>query len=100
MIERMTIDDLAEMVKRGFDATATKEDVQQIATDLEQVATDLQTFRGETNVRLDHLDARVGRIEADIHELQEGVVYRHEFEDMLGRVKYIERKLGIESGVE
>lgn len=121
MIEKITIDNLAEMVKRGFDATATKEDVQQIATglgqvatglgqvttdleqvttDLEKVATDLQTFRGETNARLDHLDARVGRIEADIHDLQEGVVYRHEFEDVLGRIKYIERKLGIESGVE
>lgn len=92
MIEKMTIEDLAEMVKHGFDATATKEDVQ-------QVATDLQVFRGETNTRLDHLDARTGRIEADIHELQEGVVYRHEFEDVLGRIKYIERKLGIESGV-
>lgn len=99
MIEKMTIEDLAEMVKRGFDATATKEDVQDIATDLEQVATDLQTFREETNARLDHLDARAGRVEADIHELQKGIVYRHEFEDVLGRIKYIERKLGIESGV-
>jgi hypothetical protein len=26
-------------------------------------------------------------------------VYRHEFEDVLGRVKYLEQKLGIESGV-
>lgn len=91
------------MVQKGFQevkhAMATKEDVQQIATDVEQVATDLQTFREEVNTRLDHLDARMGRVEADIHELEKGVIYRHEFEDALGRIKYIERKLGIESGV-
>jgi peptidoglycan hydrolase CwlO-like protein len=49
--------------------------------------------------QLDHLDARVGRIEADIHELRGEIVYRHEFEDALGRIKYLEKKLGIESGI-
>ncbi len=49
--------------------------------------------------RLDNLDARVGRIEADIHELRGEIVYRHEFEDALSRIKYLEKKLGIESGV-
>jgi len=100
MIEKMTIDDLALMIRNTM---ATKEDVQRIeermATDVQHIATNLQIFHEETNTRLDHLDARVGRIEADIHELQEGVVYRHELEDVLGRIKYIERKLGIESGV-
>jgi hypothetical protein len=41
----------------------------------------------------------VGRIEADVHALRDEIVHRHEFEDVLGRVKYIEKKLGIESGV-
>ncbi len=41
--------------------------------------------------RLDNLDARVGRIEADIHELRGEIVYRHEFEDALGRIKYLEK---------
>ncbi len=95
MTEKMTIEQLAEMVKRGFDTTATKEDLKQFAT-----KEDLQKFREETNARIDHVDARLGRIEADISELQKGVVYRHEFEDVLGRIKYIERKLGIESGVD
>ena len=49
--------------------------------------------------RLDHLDARVGRIEADIHELRDEVVHRHEFDDALACIKYLEKKLGIESGV-
>ena len=51
------------------------------------------------NERLDHLDARVGRMEADIHELRGEIVYHHEFEDALARIKYLEKKLGIESGV-
>ncbi len=41
----------------------------------------------------------MGRIEADIHELRDEVVHRQEFDDALGRIKYLERKLGIESGV-
>jgi tetrahydromethanopterin S-methyltransferase subunit G len=51
------------------------------------------------NARLDHLDARVGRIEADVHALRNEMVHRREFEDVLDRVTYIEKKLGIESGV-
>jgi hypothetical protein len=73
-----TIEDLAAMIQR---ATASKEDIQGV------------------NVRLDNLDARVGRIEADVHALRDEVVRRREFEDVLDRVKYIEKKLGIESGV-
>jgi hypothetical protein len=41
----------------------------------------------------------VGRIEADVHALRDEMVHRREFEDVLDRVKYIEKKLGIESGV-
>lgn len=111
MIEKMTIDDLALMVQKGFQEVgndvqrlenqmATKEDIQRLEEQVIATKEDLQVFREESNVRFDHLDARAGRIEADIHELQEGVVYRHEFEDVLGRIKYIERKLGIESGVD
>jgi hypothetical protein len=49
--------------------------------------------------RLDNMDARLGRMEADIGALRGEIVYRHEFEDALGRIKYLEKKLGIESGV-
>ncbi|MDP3778543.1 MAG: hypothetical protein Q8R30_00665 [bacterium] len=49
--------------------------------------------------RIDHLDARMGRMEADLNEIRSHIVYRHEFEDLMGRVKYIEKKLNIESGI-
>jgi hypothetical protein len=34
-----------------------------------------------------------------IYILRDELVHRSEFEDVLGRVRYIEKKLGIESGV-
>jgi predicted DNA-binding protein len=80
--EIKTIEDLAILIKQTM---ASKEDIQELRT--------------EMNERLDHLDARVGRMEADIHELRGEIVYRHEFEDALSRIKYLEKKLGIESGV-
>jgi hypothetical protein len=86
-----TIEDLAVLIQNTM---ASKEDIQGLAT-----KGDIQELRAEMNSRLDHLDARVGRIEADMHELRDEVVRRHEFDDALARIKYIEKKLGIESGV-
>jgi hypothetical protein len=83
-----TIEDLARMINEGFKSTASKEDIKRVKDRLNGV-----------EGRLDNLDARVGRIEADIHELRGEIVYRHEFDDALARIKYLEKKLGIESGV-
>jgi hypothetical protein len=80
-----TIDDLARMINEGFKSTATKDDVKGVEERL--------------TTRLDHLDARVGRIEADVHVLRDEMVHRQEFQDALDRITYIEKKLGIESGV-
>jgi hypothetical protein len=51
------------------------------------------------DARLDDLDPRVGGIEADVHALRDEMVHRREFEDALARIKYLEKELGIESGV-
>jgi hypothetical protein len=87
-----TIDNLARMINEGFKTTATKDDV-----------TALRSAMNEkfdvVNSHLNILDARVGRIEADVHALRDEMVHRREFEDVLDRVTYIEKKLGIESGV-
>ena len=82
------IEDLARMINEGFKTTATKEDIRAVNTRFDSVES-----------RLDHLDARVGRIEADVHALRDEMVHRQEFQDVLDRVTYIEKKLGIESGV-
>jgi hypothetical protein len=58
----------------------------------------VEAIRGHST-HLNNLDARVGRIEADVHMLRDEMVHRQEFQDALDRVTYIEKKLGIESGV-
>ena len=88
--QKMTIETLAEMINNGF--TQTQKHI-----DKEVGAINTQLTR--VNERLDTLDARVGRIEADVHALRDEMVHRQEFQDVLDRVKYIEKKLGIESGV-
>jgi outer membrane murein-binding lipoprotein Lpp len=89
---KITIEMLAEMINEGFKTTATKEDVAALRTEMNEKFDSVET-------RLDHLDARVGRIEADVHALRDEMVHRQEFHDALDRIKYIEQKLGIESGV-
>lgn len=88
--EEITTEKLAVMIGKGF-AHVDKR--------LDATKQEMQEGFAKVNTRLDHLDARVGRIEADIHELRDEVVHRQEFDDALGRIKYLERKLGIESGV-
>jgi tetrahydromethanopterin S-methyltransferase subunit G len=84
-----TIEDLATLI---VETMASKEDIKELE---ERVNTRLDGI----DSRLDHLDARVGRIEVDVHALRDEMVHRSEFEDVLGRVKYIEKKLGIKSEV-
>ena len=93
--EITTIEELAEMIQRNM---ASKEDLKGLAAkeDIKRLEVRLDGVDG----RLDHLDARMGRIEADINELPEEIVYRNEFDDVLDRVKYLEKKLGIESGMQ
>jgi hypothetical protein len=94
-----TIDDLAHMINEGFKTTATKEDVQGVQVEVGGLHEEMNQMEGRLTTRLDYLDARVGRIEADVHALRNEMVHRQEFQDVLDRVKYIEKKLGIASGV-
>ena len=91
--EEITTEKLAVMIGKGFAHVDAR------FNEIDTRFGEIDTRFGEVNTRLDNLDARVGRIQADVHDLREEIVYRHEFEDVLGRVKYLERKLGIESGV-
>ena len=92
MEHHTTIDDLARMINEGFKTTATKEDVAALHSEMDAKF-------DVVNSHLNHLDARTGRIEADVHALRDEMVHRPKFEDVRDRVKYIEKKLGIESGV-
>ena len=93
-----TIEELAELIQRTM---ASKEDLKVLATkeDVGELRQEMNVRFTDVNAHIDNLDARAGRIQGDISDLRGEIVYRHEFEDVLGRVKYLERKMGIESGV-
>ena len=97
MLQKITtIEELAMMIQQ---TVASKEDVNKLRIEMNERFEKVDERFEKMDEHFDHLDARVGRIEADIHELRDEIVYRHEFENALGRIKYMERKLGIESGV-
>jgi hypothetical protein len=91
-----TIEGLAQLINETM---ASKEDIQGVQSDIGGLREEVKEMEGRLTTRLDHLDARVGRIEADVHALRDEMVHRQEFHDALDRIKYIEKKLGIESGV-
>ena len=100
--EITTIEGLAELIQRSM---ASKEDLKGMATkdDLKELATkeDLQEVTDRLDkleIKVDHIEASQIQMQIDLHTLKEGVVYQHEYDDSLGRIKYMERKLGIESG--
>ena len=91
-----TIEELAALIQNTM---ASKEDVKGLSQEMNTRFDGVTARLDHLDERVDHLDARVGRIQTDVSELRGEIVYRHEFDDALGRIKYLEGKLGIESGV-
>jgi archaellum component FlaC len=91
-----TLEDLALLIQNTM---ASKEDIKELEGRVNTRLDGIDSRFDGIDSQLDHLDARVGRIEADVHALRDEMVHRHEFEDALSRIKYLEKKLGIESGV-
>lgn len=89
-------ENLARMVADGFQHSESKMtgQFQEVTDQFQEVKVNLK----EVDNRLNNLDARMGRMEADLNEIRGNIVYRHEFEDLESRVKYLKTKLGIESG--
>lgn len=100
--KKITIEDLARMVKRGFDDSDAK--TQEGFTDLRKemdgrfkemngrftgLHKEMKDGFSRVNSRLDVVETRLANLD---------VVSRNEFDGLLGRVSYLERKLGIASG--
>jgi predicted nuclease with TOPRIM domain len=100
-MEKVTNEELARMIKVGFDNTATSVELSEVKVDVSDIKVELSELKfevSELKEQGERLDARVGRIEADISEMRGKLVYHDEFEDLMARVKYLESKSGIESG--
>lgn len=82
--KKITIDDLARMVKEGFDETARKGDLMALQSDVD-------SFQKWTMRRFDRVDEDLKVIKKQLDR----VVFRHEFEKLEGRVKDIEDLLAV-----
>lgn len=98
--KKITIEDLALMVKRGFDETTTKEDLERFATkqDLERFATkeDLQNVKNGLERKMDEgfyaVNTRIDLLRNDISDLPQ---MREELHDLRNRVSRLEKKTSI-----
>lgn len=84
--KNITIDDLAIMVKKGFDGTAKKEQV-------ENVEKQVDNLEKWTKHRFDNIDRELKSIRKQLT----GVVYRYELEHLESRVKDLENLLAVSS---
>lgn len=89
--KKVTIEDLAVMVKKGFDQTANRDEVNKRFEQVDKHFVSIER-------RLDHVDARLSYVERDVAEIRKHFVYRDEFEDALARIRLLEKKVGIQSG--
>lgn len=94
----MTIDKLAEMVQKGFLGIDKKfdnvnEKIDKIQSDIGHLKLDITFLKSE----MSNLRIRIEKIEQILNQTN-NYIANLEFEDLMGRVKYLEIKLGIESG--
>jgi transcriptional regulator with XRE-family HTH domain len=85
----ITLDDLAGMVKRGFDGVDKRFEgvdkrFEQIAERLDRFGTALKNFREENTLEHEEIKLRLSQ-----------VAYRFELEEMDKRLKRVEAKVGI-----
>jgi len=78
---------LGRMIARGFEGVDKR---------FEHVATksDVKALESKMDERFSHVNARLDTIERDIA----GFVTQGDFEDALGRISYLEGRLGVVSG--
>jgi hypothetical protein len=90
--KKTTIEDLAGMVKRGFDGVDKR--FEQVDKRFDGVDADIKFLKGEVA----HLNANMTTVQRDVAEIRKQFVRRDEFDDLFGRVAYLERRFGIKSG--
>ncbi len=97
--KKTTIEDLAGMVKRGFGGVDKRfEQVDKrfdgVDKRFDGVDADIKFLKGEVA----HLNVSMTTVQRDVAEIRKQFVRRDEFDDLFGRVAYLERRLGIKSG--
>ena len=88
------VDNLARIVAKGFEQTATKNDMVGLKNDIVSLKTDIARLELE----ILEVKERVSYIERDTAEIRKGLISRVELEDIWARLSLVEKKLGIISG--
>ncbi len=86
------IENLARIVAKGFEQVDKR--FEQVDKRFEQVDKHFEKVENE----LSFSNARLNTLERDVAEIKRHFVSRNEFEDALGRIAHLERKVGIHSG--
>jgi hypothetical protein len=86
MSKEITNNELARMIARGFEATATKKD-------LAEVRNDLGGLESRITERLERVDKRLGAIERRLDHIEEVVLADH-----LQRIRTLEEAVGLRTG--
>lgn len=91
----MTIEDLAVMVKKGFDQTVTKEEFQK-EMDLVVTKEEFRKELGGIKNEIKGLKEQISSLAEDIARLKEEIHRDDPFvEDLLRRMRVVEKRMGI-----
>lgn len=72
--------------------------IEQLAEAVSSGFSSLEKRMDSLEVRMDRMEENVAGLRSDMSMMKKEIVYRQDFDDLAGRVKYIETKLEIESG--
>ncbi len=107
-MEKISNEELARMIAKGFEYTANKDDISKLEKRMDHFDNKMNkfdnrmdNFDGRMNKfegELSYIGAKLSTIENDVADIKRDMISRNEFEDLMGRVKYLEIKLGVESG--
>lgn len=92
---KITIEDLAVLVKRGFDQTTTKEEIHELRKEVDRrfvaMTTAITNLAKATDDNFRHVNARLDRIRDDVSDIP---TMREELYDIRDRVERLEKKIG------
>ena len=89
--KEITIEDLAAMVKNGFDKTANKSDIERLEKNMDERFEKVDSRLENLEHKVEQIDRRLFSIEEDVAEIK---TKKHKELDK--RVTFIEQKLGIQ----
>jgi archaellum component FlaC len=96
---KITLEKLAQMVGNGFNDTVERfkrvdDKFAQVNNQLKEV--DKRLYEMDTDIR--YIKAELSEVKSDVIQIKDNTTPPVEFEDLSGRIRYVERKLGIKSG--